>query len=114
VRYVKVSPQLLLAPEAETGAGIRPEDFRELLWRHGIALIGEKIETERQVVDLLDFQIDFGQGFLFGEPRPLKEDQPEAARIEPPRPEPAEPAPAPQPTGMTALFQQRPQRRAVG
>ena len=36
----------------------------------GVALVGEKIESERQVVDLLDFAIDFGQGYLFGEPRP--------------------------------------------
>ena len=117
VRFVKVSPALLLAPDVETGAGIRPEDFREVLWRQGIALIGEKIETERQVVDLLDFQIDFGQGYLFGEPRPLKDDVPETGRVETIRPEPARAEPqvtAPQPAGMTALFQQRPQRRAAG
>ena len=29
----------------------------------------EKIETEKQLVELLDFNIDYGEGFLFGEPR---------------------------------------------
>lgn len=113
VRFVKVPGRLLLNPDAEVAGGIRPEDFRELLARQGIALIGERIETERQVVDLLDFAIDYGQGYLFGEPRPLKDDQPET-----PRPPPREAATAaaapPQQAGMTALFQARAPRRAAG
>jgi cyclic-di-GMP phosphodiesterase TipF (flagellum assembly factor) len=35
-------------------------------------LIAEKIEGERAVVDLLDFDVRFGQGFLFAPPRPLR------------------------------------------
>jgi cyclic-di-GMP phosphodiesterase TipF (flagellum assembly factor) len=107
VRFVKVSPQILLAPDARAVGGIAIEDLRPLLARNGIALIGEKIETERHVVDLLDFEIDYGQGFLFGEPRPMKDDVTEApVRTEAPAP--------PQPQGMTALFQAREQRRAAG
>lgn len=33
------------------------------------ALIAEKVETERMVAELLDLNVDFGQGYLFGEPR---------------------------------------------
>mgnify|MGYP003339569298 FL=1 len=33
----------------------------------------EKIETEQMLVELLDYSIDFGQGYLFGEPRLSKE-----------------------------------------
>jgi cyclic-di-GMP phosphodiesterase TipF (flagellum assembly factor) len=33
-------------------------------------LIVEKIETEEMLLDLLELKIDFGQGYLFGEPRP--------------------------------------------
>ena len=29
----------------------------------------EKIETEQQLVDFLDFPITLGQGYLFGKPR---------------------------------------------
>jgi len=108
VRFVKISPQVLLTPETRMAGGIAIEDLKPLLARHGVALIGEKIETERQVVDLLDFEIDYGQGFLFGEPRPLKDDQVET----PARPEAAA-APA-QPAGMTALFQAKAPRRAAG
>lgn len=108
VRFVKVSPDVLLNPNMRTVAGIAIEDLKPLLARHGVALVGEKIETERQVVDLLDFEIDYGQGYLFGEPRPLKDDQ---AETPPARPEAAVPA---QPQGMTALFQAKAPRRAAG
>ena len=35
-----------------------------------IDLIVEKIETEEMLLDLLDLNIDFGQSYLFDEPRP--------------------------------------------
>ena len=43
-----------------------------MLGRFGIDLIAEKIEGERAVVDLLDYDVRFGQGFLFAPPRPLR------------------------------------------
>ena len=39
---------------------------------HRITLVVEKVETERELVELLDHSIDFGQGYLFGEPRESK------------------------------------------
>ena len=42
--------------------------------RHGISLIAERIETEAVVVDLLDYDVRFGQGFLFSPPRPVRAD----------------------------------------
>ena len=36
-------------------------------------MIAEKVEAERQVVDVLELNIGFGQGHLFGEPRAIKE-----------------------------------------
>ena len=112
VRFVKASPALLLGQESGVAGGVSAEDLGKILGRAGVALIGERIETERDVVDLLDFDVAFGQGFLFGEPRPLREDQPEPpARAEPDRA--AEEAP-PAPTGMAALFQAREARRRAG
>ena len=35
----------------------------------------EKIESEAQLVEVLDLDADYGQGFLFGEPKPLKEEK---------------------------------------
>jgi cyclic-di-GMP phosphodiesterase, flagellum assembly factor TipF len=44
----------------------------DLLARSGIDLIAERIESEGVVVDLLDYDVRFGQGFLFSPPRPVR------------------------------------------
>ena len=51
---------------------IHAADLSDLLGRFGIDLIAERIEDERAVLDLLDYDIRFGQGFLFAPPRPLR------------------------------------------
>src|SRR5581483_6417102 len=70
VRFIKVPAALLLDPK-QTSSDIHPSDLSDLLGRFGIDLIAEKIEGERAVVDLLDYDVRFGQGFLFAPPRPL-------------------------------------------
>jgi cyclic-di-GMP phosphodiesterase TipF (flagellum assembly factor) len=67
---------LLLDPKQSSTSDIHPSDLSDLLGRFGIDLIAERIEGERAVVDLLDYDVRFGQGFLFAPPRPLR---PEAA-----------------------------------
>ncbi len=68
-KLVKVEAGLLL----EKLRAEPPEfDLRELkasLDRVGIDLIVEKIENEKDLVELLEYPVDFGQGYLFGEPR---------------------------------------------
>src|ERR1700688_2743376 len=44
----------------------------DLLGRFGIDLVAERIESEGSVVDLLDYDVKFGQGFLFSPPRPVR------------------------------------------
>ena len=72
VRFIKVPAALLLDPRQSSTSDIHPSDLSDLLGRFGIDLIAEKIEGERAVVDLLDFDVRFGQGFLFAPPRPLR------------------------------------------
>ena len=72
VRFIKVPAALLLDPKQSSSSDIHPSDLSDLLGRFGIDLIAEKIEGERAVVDLLDFDVRFGQGFLFAPPRPLR------------------------------------------
>jgi cyclic-di-GMP phosphodiesterase, flagellum assembly factor TipF len=72
VRFIKVPASLLLDPKLNSASDIHPSDLSDLLGRFGIDLIAEKIEGERAVVDLLDFDVRFGQGFLFAPPRPLR------------------------------------------
>jgi cyclic-di-GMP phosphodiesterase TipF (flagellum assembly factor) len=122
VRFIKVPAALLLDPRQSSTSDIHPSDLSDLLGRFGIDLIAEKIEGERAVVDLLDFDVRFGQGFLFAPPRPLR---PEGASAtggttsnspngsngpSPPAPTASQPVePATRATGNAALA-----RRAAG
>lgn len=69
VRFIKVPAALLLDQKQTVTSDIAAPD---LLGRFGIDLIAERIEGERAVVDLLDYDVRFGQGFLFAAPRPLR------------------------------------------
>jgi cyclic-di-GMP phosphodiesterase, flagellum assembly factor TipF len=71
-RFIKAPAALLLNRVGSASANIHPADFSDLLGRFGIDLIGERIETESTVVDLLDYDVRFGQGFLFSPPRPVR------------------------------------------
>jgi cyclic-di-GMP phosphodiesterase TipF (flagellum assembly factor) len=81
VRFAKVEAGRLIAaarsgePIAGRAPGqIAPEDIAGLFARYGVDLIAEKIEAEPQVVEILDLDIAYGQGHLFGAPRPVRED----------------------------------------
>jgi cyclic-di-GMP phosphodiesterase TipF (flagellum assembly factor) len=73
VRYFKVPASLLLADAATSGARVHPADLKELLARFGLNLIAERVENERDVIRLLDHDVDFGQGYLFGEPQQIRD-----------------------------------------
>jgi cyclic-di-GMP phosphodiesterase TipF (flagellum assembly factor) len=72
IRYVKVPAAFLLGDSANAGSDIHAADLSDHLGRLGISLIAEKIEAEAQVVDLLEYDVRFGQGFLFSQPRPVR------------------------------------------
>lgn len=71
-RFFKVPATLLLNKTTPAQSDIHPEDLADLLARSGIDLIAERIENESMVVDLLDYDVRFGQGFLFSAPRPVR------------------------------------------
>jgi len=71
-RFVKAPATLLFNRIGVASTDIHPADFSDLLGRFGIDLIAERIETESTVVDLLDYDVRFGQGFLFSPPRPVR------------------------------------------
>lgn len=80
VKFVKVNGERLL--EELTPGGERPvsaitrdisaEDVPAVFVRYGIDLIAEKIENEKSVIEILEFDIPYGQGHVFGAPRPIK------------------------------------------
>jgi cyclic-di-GMP phosphodiesterase TipF (flagellum assembly factor) len=71
-RFVKAPAALLLNRVGAASTDIHPADLSDLVGRFGIDLIAERIEAEGAVVDLLDYDVRFGQGFLFSPPRPVR------------------------------------------
>ena len=53
---------------------LQREDLEEALGRRDIDLIIEKIEDEASVVEVLEYGVNLGQGYLFGEPRPSRDE----------------------------------------
>ena len=68
-RYVKIDARFLLESSVEVQSDIAVSDIKQQLDRYGLNMIVEKIERESDLVELLDYEVDFGQGYLFGEPR---------------------------------------------
>ena len=71
-RFVKAPAALLFNRTSAASTDIHPADLSDLLGRFGIDLVAEHIESESMVVDLLDYDVRFGQGFLFSPPRPVR------------------------------------------
>src|SRR5215472_5080555 len=71
-RFVKVPASLLFNRLSVVAGDIRPAEFSDSLGRFGIDLIADRIEHEHTVIDLLDYDVRFGQGVLFSPPRPLR------------------------------------------
>ncbi|MCR9077092.1 MAG: EAL domain-containing protein, partial [bacterium] len=74
-RYVKVNAHLLHEMARGDDPILDMRSFKGALDRHAMDLIVEKIESEEMLLDLLELKVDFGQGYLFGEPRPLVDKQ---------------------------------------
>ena len=65
-RHIKVSAASFLG-----GPSRNASDLKRLLDGLGMQLIIEKVENESDVAELLDHGIELGQGYLFGEPKPM-------------------------------------------
>lgn len=101
VRFIKVAGDLLLHRGQESGSEVHPADLAEFLARFGIDLVADRIENESLVVDLLDYDVRYGQGFLFSAPRPMRPDIMQSGG-DPLAEAPAAPAKA---TGASAIAQ---------
>ncbi|PHY12926.1 diguanylate phosphodiesterase [Caulobacter sp. B11] len=81
VKFLKIGAQLMLEQlEEQDGKlviaslpDLNAADFAGLTRRYGIEVIAEKVEHERQIVDILELDIGYGQGHLFGEPRAVRD-----------------------------------------
>ena len=72
--HIKVHAAMLTGGMQGAQAAVAAEDFKKLLSRHGVNLIAERVEEEKTVVQLLDYSVDYAQGYLFGEPRAVRDE----------------------------------------
>lgn len=81
VRYVKIAGDRLVSQLLREG--VRPitglarefeaEDVASLFARYGVDLIADRVENEKTVVEILELDLGFAQGNLFGAPQPEAE-----------------------------------------
>ncbi len=65
LQFVKLNCGLFIQPETRNAA----RSLKQRLQEQSISVIIEKVETERQLLDLEELGLELVQGFLFGEPR---------------------------------------------
>jgi cyclic-di-GMP phosphodiesterase TipF (flagellum assembly factor) len=70
--YIKVEAANLISLAGTERGRDQILNMQEDLLDSRVTMIVEKIETEPQLVELLDHNIRYGQGYLFGEPRESK------------------------------------------
>ncbi|MFT3727364.1 MAG: EAL domain-containing protein [Terricaulis sp.] len=81
VRYVKIPSRVLseqvlhgnVRPRSALTREIAAADIAAVFQRYGIDIIAERIESEDEVLEVLDLDVPYGQGHLFGAPRAIKE-----------------------------------------
>jgi cyclic-di-GMP phosphodiesterase TipF (flagellum assembly factor) len=81
IRFVKMNGTSLMdqlrdptgpRPVSSINRRVDGEEVSAVFSRYGITMIAEKIEDEASVVEILEYDIPYGQGHVFGAPRPIK------------------------------------------
>lgn len=67
--FIKIDCDALLGDANRSAAAVR-----EALATAGVTLIAAMVEREEQVVELVEAEVMLAQGYLFGEPRPMRDD----------------------------------------
>jgi cyclic-di-GMP phosphodiesterase TipF (flagellum assembly factor) len=72
-QFLKVKAETLISGMKQAKAPVSAEDLKDLLFRNGLDMIVERVETEKTVVQLLEYNAVLGQGYLFGAPKPIRD-----------------------------------------
>lgn len=70
IRFVKIDAALLLSAQGREKEAAALGRARRKLEANGIGVIAQRVESEAQLRQLLDINLHYGQGFLFGKPEP--------------------------------------------
>jgi cyclic-di-GMP phosphodiesterase TipF (flagellum assembly factor) len=68
-RFVKIEANVFLNEMEQRGAVLPTSEMKAYIDDFDLKLIVEKVEDERTVAQLLDYGVDYAQGYLFGLPR---------------------------------------------
>ena len=81
IRFVKINGGALIdqlrdangpRPVSAVNRSVTGAEVSAICSRYGVTLVAEKLEEEASVVEILEFSIPYGQGHIFGAPRPIK------------------------------------------
>ena len=59
-------------PVSSINRRLEGDEVSAVFSRYGITMVAEKMEDEASVVEILEYDIPYGQGHVFGAPRPIK------------------------------------------
>lgn len=109
VRWMRVDGPMLVEAlnSTETVMDVASADFIALLARRKIALIADRVNSDENVAELIDFNVEFAHGLAFAPPQAVRPDvlegQPQAQAAAPVSPRHAEAAPAGERRGLRDL-----------
>lgn len=86
VRYFKAPASMIIdqivkagvRPKSNIAREVSPRDVTAVFRRYGVDLVGEFVEDEAVITELLDLDLPYAQGHLFGAARAIKESLMEA------------------------------------
>ena len=68
IEFIKIPASVLFEGALRDDSFIKMSKQKSLIDSFGIQIIAERVEDEQTLVNLFDFDIAYGQGFLFGRP----------------------------------------------
>lgn len=71
IRYIKLDTEFVQDTATSRIGLVALNTLKKDLYRNGIDLIIQKIEQDESLLQLLDYNIDYGQGYLFGVPEKM-------------------------------------------
>ncbi|MEM7491758.1 MAG: EAL domain-containing protein [Pseudomonadota bacterium] len=81
IRFVKIKGDDLISqlsdsdgprPKSQINRPLNGKEISTVFSRYGVTLIAEKLENEVSVIEVLEYEIRYGQGHIFGAARPIK------------------------------------------
>ncbi len=71
INFVKMDTRAIEKEMGNPSSRNRMKKIKNALEAQGVQVVAEKIENEKQLLNILDLYVDFGQGYLFGQPEIL-------------------------------------------